>query len=94
MPARLMAVQALSTAQRMGAAQQMPLNMPAETFHPVNQGVDFAAAYRLGMRGSFESFTPLPCWKKALWCVMRSTKHKWDLLTRGFRRKPQFFVLW
>ena len=41
------------------AEDLLPRGLPAQSFHPINPGVDFAAAFRWGLRGTFEEFTPL-----------------------------------
>jgi hypothetical protein len=41
------------------AADLLPRGLPPNSFHPLNPGVDFAAAFRWGLRGTFEEFTPL-----------------------------------
>ena len=44
---------------RVSAADLLPRGLPPGSFHPLNPGVDFAAAFRWGLRGTFEEFTPL-----------------------------------
>ena len=45
--------------KRVSAADLLPRGLPPQSFHPLNPGVDFAAAFRWGLRGTFEEFTPL-----------------------------------
>ena len=40
------------------AADLLPRGLPPDSFHPLNPGVDFAAAFRWGLRGTFEEFAP------------------------------------
>ena len=44
---------------RVAPADLLPRGLPPSSFHPLNPGVDFAAAFRWGLRGTFEEFTPL-----------------------------------
>ena len=48
-----------TTTTPVAAADLLPRGLPPNSFHPLNPGVDFAAAYRWGLRGTFEEFTPL-----------------------------------
>ncbi|KAK9798888.1 hypothetical protein WJX73_001325 [Symbiochloris irregularis] len=85
---------ALSSEERMGANKMMPVGLAANSFHTINGGVDFYDAYKLGMRGSFEAFTPLPLHRKAGLRLKRFYQTLWALIRRGVRRKPRYFVLW
>lgn len=44
---------------RVSPADLLPRGLPPSSFHPLNPGVDFARAFRWGLRGTFEEFTPL-----------------------------------
>ena len=87
-------MQALSSAVRMGAASMIPMGLPPDSFHPLNGGVDFHEAYRLGMRGTFEAFTPIPPRQKLSWRFKRWQAQMWNLIKRACRQHPQYFVMW
>lgn len=87
-------LQALGSAERMGAVQKLPLGLPPDSFHTINPGVDFYQAFRMGMVGPFESFTPLSLRQRVFWRLGRWRLNKWNFIKRAFKRRQRYFVLW
>lgn len=65
------------------AADLLPRGLAPNSFHPLNPGVDFAAAFRWGLRGTFEGFTPLSNFDWLLHWVNGSVRPSWRWARRG-----------
>ncbi|KAK9798905.1 hypothetical protein WJX73_006049 [Symbiochloris irregularis] len=74
------------------AAARIDLGLPADSFHPYNEGVDFHRAYMTGLRGPFLEFTHVTLTER-LASLGSSFRHLWGLVQRPFRTTPRYFVM-
>lgn len=74
------------------AAARIDLGLPADSFHPYNEGVDFHRAFLAGLRGPFEDFTHVTLTER-IGSWLRSLRHLLGLIRRPFKRRPWYFVM-
>lgn len=88
----MQAMQSSIAEGREPAAARIDLGLPADSFHPYNEGVDFHRAYLAGLRGAFEDFTDVTL-TEHIGSFLRSLRHLLGLIQRPFNRTPRYFVM-